>query len=99
MLPSLDLSCTVSHVLAMMWIFFEYGQSLSRNPSRAHWIEVKNILKYLRRTNEWVLILGDGDTFRVTGYSDTNYQNDRQFPLSIWLDVYQKWMSSNLEKF
>ena len=43
------------------------------NPSRAHWIVVKNILKYLRITKDWVLVLGGSDILRVTGYSDANF--------------------------
>ena len=35
------------------------------NPGRAHWIAVKNILKYLRRTKEWFLVLGGSDDLRV----------------------------------
>ena len=38
------------------------------NPGRAHWTAVKNILKYLRRTKEWFLILSGIDDFRVWGY-------------------------------
>ena len=37
---------------------------------------VKNILKYLRRTKDVFLIYGDGDLI-VNGYSDANFQSDR----------------------
>ena len=37
---------------------------------------VKNILKYLRRTKDVFLIYGDGDLI-VEGYSDSNFQYDR----------------------
>ena len=47
------------------------------NLGKAHWIAVKNILKYLRRTKDWVLVLGDIDDLRVTLYSDTIFQIDR----------------------
>ena len=47
------------------------------NPGRAHWTAVKNILKYLRRTKDWVLVLGGNDTLRVDGYSDASFQADR----------------------
>jgi hypothetical protein len=47
------------------------------NPGKAHWVAVKNILKYLRRTKDWVLVLGGCDTLRVTGYSDASFQTDR----------------------
>ena len=47
------------------------------NPGKAHWIVVKNILKYLRRTKHWVLVLGGCDMLRVTGYCDASFQTDR----------------------
>ncbi|KAI3723297.1 hypothetical protein L2E82_34775 [Cichorium intybus] len=47
------------------------------NPGRAHWIAVKNILKYLRRTKNMVLVLGGSDTLRVEGYTDASFQTDR----------------------
>ncbi|KAI3689133.1 hypothetical protein L2E82_47082 [Cichorium intybus] len=47
------------------------------NPGRAHWIAVKNILKYLRRTKNMVFVLGDSDTLRVEGYTDASFQTDR----------------------
>ena len=47
------------------------------NPGRAHWIAVKNILKYLRRTKEWFLVLGGSDDLKVRGYSDASFQTDR----------------------
>lgn len=31
------------------------------NPGRAHWITAKNILKYRRRTKDWVPVLGGSD--------------------------------------
>ena len=31
------------------------------NPGKAHWTAVKNILKYLRRTKDWVLTFGGSD--------------------------------------
>ncbi|KAI3791050.1 hypothetical protein L2E82_04605 [Cichorium intybus] len=47
------------------------------NPGRAHWTAVKNILKYLRRTKNFVLILGGSDTLRVDGYTNASFQTDR----------------------
>ena len=47
------------------------------NPGKAHWIAVKNILKYLRRTKNMVLVLGGSDTLRVEGYTDASFQTDR----------------------
>ncbi|CAH1439943.1 unnamed protein product [Lactuca virosa] len=47
------------------------------NPGKTHWTTVKNILKYLRRTKDWVLTLGGSDDLRVTRYSDARFQTDR----------------------
>nr|KAJ0205032.1 hypothetical protein LSAT_V11C500233370 [Lactuca sativa] len=47
------------------------------NPGKAHWIAVKNILKYLRRTKEWFLVLGGSDDLKVRGYSDASFRTDR----------------------
>ncbi|KAI3692791.1 hypothetical protein L6452_32614 [Arctium lappa] len=47
------------------------------NPSEAHWIAVKNILKYLRRTKNMFLIYGGQEELCVKGYTDANFQTDR----------------------
>ena len=41
-----------------------------------HWVAVKNILKYLRRTKDVFLIYGDGDLI-FEGHSNANFQSDR----------------------
>ena len=41
-----------------------------------HWMAVKNILKYLRRTKDAFLIYGDGE-LEVTGYTDASFQTDK----------------------
>ena len=41
-------------------------------------MDVKNILKYLRRTKDVFLIYGDGDSdFHVKEYTDASFQYDR----------------------
>ena len=47
------------------------------NPGKAQWNAVKNIVKYLWRTNDWVLTLGGIDDLRVTGYSHASFQTDK----------------------
>lgn len=47
------------------------------NPGKEHWTTVKNILKYLRRTKDWVLTFGGSDDLRAVGYSDASFQTDR----------------------
>ena len=47
------------------------------NPGESHWIAVKNILKYLRRTKDMVLVYGAKDKLRVKGYVDASFQTER----------------------
>ena len=46
------------------------------NLGMGHWVAVKNILKYLRRTKDVFLICGHGDPIS-SGYTDTSFQSDR----------------------
>ena len=47
------------------------------NPGPDHWIAVKNILKYLRRTKDMFLIYGGNDeALNVTGYVDARWNSD-----------------------
>ena len=45
------------------------------NPGEQHWIAVKNILKYLRRTKDIMLVYGK-DELKVEGYTDSDFQSD-----------------------
>ena len=45
------------------------------NPRRAHWTAVKNILKYLRRMRDYMLMYGAKDLI-LTGYTDSDFQID-----------------------
>ena len=47
------------------------------NYGEAHWIAVKNILKYLRRTKDMFLVYGGEKELCVKGYSDASFQTDR----------------------
>ncbi|KAJ9557320.1 hypothetical protein OSB04_011934 [Centaurea solstitialis] len=48
------------------------------NPGEPHWVAVKNILKYLRRTKDMFLVFGGSeDEISVSGYSDASFQTDR----------------------
>ena len=46
------------------------------NPGLDHWIAVKHILKYLRRTRNYMLVYSGGDLNPV-GYTDSDFQLDR----------------------
>ena len=47
------------------------------NPGESHWIAVKNVLKYLRRTKDSSLVFGGDSELRVKGYTDASFQTDR----------------------
>jgi hypothetical protein len=46
------------------------------NYGDAHWMIVKNILKYLRRTKEAYLMFGGEEELVVKDYSDASFQTD-----------------------
>ena len=46
------------------------------NPGLDHWIAVKHILKYLRRTRNFMLVYSGGDLNPI-GYTDSDFQSDR----------------------
>ena len=46
------------------------------NPGKEHWIAVKHILKYLRRTKNYMLIYSGGD-LKPIGSTDSDFQSDR----------------------
>ena len=60
------MTCTLPDVAFALSMVSRY----QGNPGKAHWTLVKNILKYLWRTKDWVLTLGGSDDLRVVGYSD-----------------------------
>ena len=46
------------------------------NPGPDHWTAVKNILKYLRRTRNYMLMFSGSD-LKMLGYTDSDFQADR----------------------
>ncbi|KAJ9544434.1 hypothetical protein OSB04_024141 [Centaurea solstitialis] len=66
--------CTRPDVAYSVSVTSRYQQ----NPGEAHWVVVKNILKYLRRTKEMFLVFGGSeDEISVTGFTDASFQTDR----------------------
>ena len=57
------------------------------NPGRDHWTAVKNILKYLRRTKDYMLVYGSKDLI-LTGYTDSDFQSDKDARKSTWGSVF-----------
>ncbi|XP_033514707.2 secreted RxLR effector protein 161-like [Nicotiana tomentosiformis] len=46
------------------------------NPEREHWTVVKHIIKYLKRTRDYMLVYHSGDLAPI-GYTDSDFQSDR----------------------
>jgi len=47
------------------------------NPGDGHWVAVKNILKYFRRTKDMFLVYGGSEELVVKGYTDASFQTDQ----------------------
>ncbi|KAK8696315.1 hypothetical protein V6N13_001451 [Hibiscus sabdariffa] len=47
------------------------------NPGEVHWIAVKNILKYLRRTKDVFLVYGGEEELGIKGYTDASFQTNK----------------------
>ncbi|KAL5577479.1 hypothetical protein UlMin_019178 [Ulmus minor] len=46
------------------------------NPGPEHWIDVKHILKYLKRTRDYMLVYSS-DSLIPIGYTDSDFQSDK----------------------
>ena len=46
------------------------------NPGLDHWITVKHILKYLRRTRNYILVYSGGDLNHI-GYTGSDFKSDK----------------------
>ena len=64
--------CTRPDICYVIGIVSRYQS----NPGLAHWIEVKHILKYLRRTRNYMLIYSGADLNPV-GYTDSDFMSDK----------------------
>ncbi|KAK8662696.1 hypothetical protein V6N13_024587 [Hibiscus sabdariffa] len=47
------------------------------NPGEGHWVAVKNILKYLRRTKDVFLVYEGEGQLSIKGYTDASFQTDK----------------------
>ncbi|KAK8590016.1 hypothetical protein V6N12_024402 [Hibiscus sabdariffa] len=47
------------------------------NPGEGHWVVVKNILKYLRRTKDVFLVYEGKEQLSIKGYTDASFQTDK----------------------
>ena len=46
------------------------------DPRVAHWVAVKNIRKYLKRTKDMLLVYGGDEEIIVNGYTDASFMTD-----------------------
>ena len=53
------------------------------NPGREHWTTMKHILKYLRRTKDYMLVYHDDELVPI-GYTDYDFQLDAGLRKSIF---------------
>ena len=63
--------CTIPDICYSVEIVSRYQS----NPSREHWTAMKHILKYLRRTRDYMLVY-HGDELAPIGYTDSDFQSD-----------------------
>ena len=58
-------------------IYFAVGMIsiYQSDPGKEHWIAIKNILKYLRRTRDYMLVYHD-ESLESIGYTDSDFQSD-----------------------
>jgi len=59
------------------------------DPDESHWIAVKNILKYLRRTKDVFLVYGGEEELVVTGYTDASFQTNKDDSKSLFGFVFK----------
>jgi hypothetical protein len=50
--------------------------SFNAKPTELHWNYAKRILRYLKKTNDFGLILKKTDIFNISGYSDADWASD-----------------------
>ena len=63
--------CTRPNIYYAVGIVSRYQS----DPGEEHWIAVKHILKYLRRTRDYMLVYSSG-SLETIGYTDSNFQGD-----------------------
>lgn len=72
-----------SIMYAMMYTRPDVSYALSMtscyqaNTGESHWIAVKNVLKYLRRTKNLCLVYDGDSELSIKGYTDASFQTDR----------------------
>ena len=60
--------CTRPHIYYIVGVMSRFQSNLGPD----HWIVVKHILKYLRRTREYMLVYSSND-LKILGYTDLDF--------------------------
>ena len=72
---------SIMYAMICMCLDVSYALSVTSryqsNPSDAHWVAVKNILKYLWRTKDQFLVYGGLEELVVNGYTDASFQTNK----------------------
>jgi hypothetical protein len=72
---------SIMYAMICMRLDVSYALSVTSryqsNPCDAHWVAVKNILKYLRITKDQFLVYGGSEELVVNGYTDASFQTDK----------------------
>ena len=66
-----DMLCTRPNICYAIGIVSQYQSNLRPN----YWVAVKHILKYLKRTRDYMLVYS-GEDFTPLGYMDSDFQLD-----------------------
>ena len=69
-----DMQCTRSDICYSVGMVSRYQS----NPREKHWEVVKHILKYLRRTRDYMLVYHCEDLIPI-GYTDSDFQSNLDF--------------------
>ena len=64
--------CTLPDIALTMSVTSRYQAKLDKE----YWIVVKNILKYLRRTKDLMLVFGGGSELKVERYTNSNFMTN-----------------------
>ena len=84
---------SIMYVMLCMRLDVAYALSIcgryQADPGEKHWIAVKNILKYLRRTKEMFVVYG-GEEHTVKGFTDASFQTDHDFKIIVKIHILPK---------
>ena len=73
-----DKVCTCPNIAFIVGMLGRY----MRNPGVDHWKVVKRVMRYLKRTKDFILTYRRSDSLEILGYSDSDfirYQDRKQF--------------------